>query len=593
MKIKILIILFFTPLFLIGQNKSKVDTTANEGLIVKSANSQFYDASGEKDKLYLRGNVRLTHDSIYMFCDTAVIVENDLWAKGNITIIKNDTVQIFADSLLYRGDSLMAYFIDNVVLEDGTHRLFTDYLQYDLDTDIASYQDTALLISNQVKLKSKRGLFYSGADYAEFFDNVTVEGKNFDLFSHSLRFFTTTQKVEFLSPTVINQEGKRIYTENGYYDLDDGNYKLFGNAQILDADKSYEADTIFKGVDTTLVVLDGNAKFKSETERGVANRIEFDEKTSDVTLMGNADYSSEANQASGDTIIYINKNGSTSIKGKGNYSDGDVQIIAEKLDQDKDRGISIAEGNVIWRDTSKNIEIVCDRAESVDSISFVKAFNKDNSKPIFKQFDDEDTMYVSADTLVNYSEGDSVNFFLGINRVEILNNEIQAICDSLVYGGPDSLLQLYKSPFMWTDSSQFNADSIIISMENESVKQMDLKGKALFIRTEDMLFFDQIGGDKMEIHFRDKAIHKMYTYGNGKSVFYMKDSEKAYVGVDETSCMNMRFDFENEDLIKTSYYEKPTSEMNPMDKVDHNQIKLSGFVWKYELRPIKWQDLMY
>ena len=70
--------------------------------------------------------------------------------------------------------------------------------------------------------------------------------------------------------------------------------------------------------------------------------------------------------------------------------------------------------------------------------------------------------------------------------------------------------------------------------------------------------------------------------GSSESVYYMKDEEKAYIGVNETKCTNMRFIFEDGDIVKTEYYTEPVSKMTPMGMANHSAIQLEGFNWKIE-----------
>jgi len=168
-------------------------------------------------------------------------------ANGNISILKNDTIRIFSDSLNYQSDSLMAYFVGNVVLEDGSQQLFTSFMQYDLEKDWAIYNDTALLVSDGMKIKSRRGIFHLDENYVNFYDKVTIEGVDFDLLSDSLRYYSDLKRAVFLSPTIINQGEKRIYSESGFYDIGGGISEFAGNAQFVEGDKISTADTIKNG----------------------------------------------------------------------------------------------------------------------------------------------------------------------------------------------------------------------------------------------------------------------------------------------------------------------------------------------------------
>jgi len=574
---------------------TSVDTSDISFIKIISADKQVFDATGEQEKFISMGNVRITHDSVFMFCDTATIVNGStLQAKGNISIIKNDTVRIFSDSLLYLSDSLMAYFVGNVVLEDGDQQLFTSFLQYDLEKDWAIYTDTALLITDGMEIKSKRGIFHVNDNYVNFYEKVTIEGEDFDLISDSLRFYTEMKRAVFLSPTLINQGEKKIYSEGGFYDIDDKESEFFGNAQFVEGDQISTADTIRNDDNTSITQLIGNAIYTSTDEIGKGNTIIYDKSKDEITLLGNAFFKNPENEVTGETILFNKKTEDVKVSGRSFLSNPPMIIVADDLDYNKSSGVAIAIGNVVWQDTSSNYEIICDHATYTDSTDYMKAYNL-NGKPLLKnEVKEGDTMFLSGDTLISYSEilgSDTFRYFQAYEHVEMINSDMQAVCDSLSYNGQDSIFTLFKSPVMWSDSSQYSGDTIKILMKDDEIDRMKMLSNGMILMTTDFKFFDQIKGKDIDAIFSDGSINKMKVVGGSESVYYLKDDEEAYMGVNETKCTNMTFSFENGELIETRYYIEPLSKLWPMEKADHESLKLQGFKWLIEKRPLTVEDL--
>ncbi len=576
------------------------DTLKSEFLKIVSADNQVYDATGEDERFISSGNVRITHDSIFMFCDTAVLVNGiNLEAKGNISIIKNDTIRIFSDSLHYQGDSLMAYFIGNVVLEDGDQRLYTSFLQYDLEKDWAIYSDTALLIADNMEIKSKRGIFHLDENFVNFYEKVTIEGQDFDLLSDSLRYYTEIKRAIFLSSTLINQGSKRIYSEGGFYDIDDKESEFFGNAQFVDGDKTSTADTIRNNEAENMTELIGNARFKSKDEEGRANKIISRKNEDEVELIGNAFFENPDNKVTGDVILFNEKTNDVKVSGRSVLSSPPMIIIADELDYRKDSGFALADGNVIWKDTSANYEIICDHARYIDSIDYMKAYN-DEGKPVLKnEVSEGDTLLLSGDTLISYTIAvghdsigiDTHRYFQAFQNVEMINAEMQGVCDSLSYNGQDSVFTLFGAPVMWADSSQYDGDTIVMVMSESKIRQVDLLGNAMILSTSDFEYFDQIKGKIINAYFVAGSIDRMKVTGGAESVYYMKDEEDYYTGVNETKCSNMTFIFDDGELLQTRYYKEPTSKLSPMQKANHETIKLQGFNWQIIRRPLTLSDL--
>ena len=579
---------------------SEQDTLKSAFLKIVSADNQVYDATGVDERFISNGNVRITHNNIFMFCDTAVLVNGvDLVAKGNISIIKNDTIKIFSDSLMYQGDSLMAYFVGNVVLEDGDQRLYTSFLQYDLEKDWAIYSDTALLIADNMEIKSKRGIFHLEENYVNFYEKVTIEGQDFDLLSDSLRYYTDLKRAIFLSPTLINQGGKKIYSEGGFYDIDDKESEFFGNAQFVDGDQTSTADTIRNNEVENITELIGNARFKSKDQEGRANKIISKKNEDKIELLGDAFFENPDNKVTGEVIFFNEKTNDVIVSGRSVLSSPPMIIIADDLDYRKDSGLAFADGNVIWKDTSANYEIICDHARYIDSIDYMKAYN-DVGKPVLKnEVGEGDTLLLSGDTLISYtitlghdSIGmDTHRYFQAFEHVEMINAGMQGVCDSLSYDGQDSVFTLFGAPVMWADSSQYVSDTIVMEMSESKIKQVDLLGKAMILSTSDFEFFDQIKGKIINAYFVAGNIDRMKVTGGAESVYYMKDEDDYYTGVNETKCSNMTFIFGDGELLQTRYYKEPASKLSPMQKANHETIKLQGFNWQIARRPLKLSDL--
>ena len=87
------------------------------------------------------------------------------------------------------------------------------------------------------------------------------------------------------------------------------------------------------------------------------------------------------------------------------------------------------------------------------------------------------------------------------------------------------------------------------------------------------------------------SIDRMKVTGGAESVYYMKDEEDYYTGVNETKCSNMTFIFDDGELLQTRYYKEPTSKLSPMQKANHETIKLQGFNWQIIRRPLTLSDL--
>ena len=200
-----------------GQQPSPDTTKVTQVLIDQSEELVGRLINGEEVR-YLKGNVELRQDNIFMYCDTAVIINNNVDATGNVIIQQGDSITIFADSLSYLGDIKKAHLFGNVALIKENQKLHTEYLVYDLNKKVGTYYTWAILTNDTTQLRSKIGYYYVNMDEAFFKDSVTIVDEDFELKTDTLKYNTTTGVATFLAPTLINQGTGKIYCEKGYYD---------------------------------------------------------------------------------------------------------------------------------------------------------------------------------------------------------------------------------------------------------------------------------------------------------------------------------------------------------------------------------------
>jgi hypothetical protein len=247
-------------------------------------------------------------------------------------------------------------------------------------------------------------------------------------------------------------------------------------------------------------------------------------------------------------------------------------------------------GNIYWEDTTENVTIICSEAVFNDSTEYFLAIGR----PLMTSVIDGDTLYVSADTLKSFLEipADTTSrMIIGNKDVRIYKSDLQALCDSMIYTQQDSIFSLHKSPIVWSDTSQFTADTVRIQLANNSIDKIYLLKTAFIINSPDEVFFNQVKGRDVIAYFRDDELQEMEVLGNGESVYYILDEAKAYIGVNKTICSEMRLNFGNNEITDIRFFTKPSGQFTPMKQANHDEMRLPGFSWDIKRRPESVEDL--
>lgn len=565
--------------------------SSTKKITIENANVQEIILEEDPPKQILIGDVRAYHEGAFFYCDSAVLVDNSLFAYGNVIIIKNDSVTIFGDSMRYKGEKEMAYLDGNVILENLDEKLFTPSLIYNLATKKAQFYNKAELHMKDAIVKSQTGDYNTDSKLARFYTNVSVDGDQFRLVNDSLYYYMDSKLANWYSPTLINQDSSTIYSENGYYDLDDKNALFTQNVEIKEKDKTTLGDSVIYDEATKTIDIIGNAIYITETDTTKADRIIYNKETEISQLLGNATYKSPDTYAEGDEIIQDKKNGSYKLAGESTISDPPMIITAQNIDYATSTKKGIFIGDVLWQDTSAKIDIVCDTLDYDGSIDFAKAYGKE-LKPMMTSYSD-DTVYISADTLINTKmirqidsvTTDTIKYLIGDNDVKIFNKDYQAISDTLAYNLTDSLFLLSARPLLWQDSTQMSGDSIKMQIKYEKIHTLHIEENGFIINSPDLIFFNQIKGSVIDIDFKENKIDKMKVNKNAQNIYYMMDEEDGYIGVNTTDCSLIIYQFQNGDIDQIRHYTAPDSKILPMSSTDHEALKLSGFNWNLRLRP--------
>lgn len=222
-----------------NRNKKKID--------INHANSLRSGKSIGKDVQRLIGDVKLTHENIILICDSAwsYSTSNSVDAFGNVHIISNDTVNLWAQFINYSGNTQFAKARKNVTLKDPTITLTTDSLDFNMETEIGYYNYGATIIDSANTLKSIMGRYYTRQNRMVFTDNVKLKNENYTMQTDTMQYFTNTEIAKFSGKTNIVSNETSIYSTGGWFNTKTNETELNKNSTIKRRNTQIQADYLF------------------------------------------------------------------------------------------------------------------------------------------------------------------------------------------------------------------------------------------------------------------------------------------------------------------------------------------------------------
>ena len=232
------------------------DTVSGKEDFVYLLNSDIisFDQYMNPDAQILRGNVIFRHDSMYMYCDSAMFYQkaNSFNAYNNVRAEQGDTLFLYGDSLYYDGNTRLLRVRDNVRLENRTMILLTDSLNYDRNTALGWYFDGGTLLDEESTLISEYGQFDTSVNLATFTQGVSLEGPDYTLTTDTLVYSTDAHLAFISCPTTIVSDESNINSSRGVFNTDT-HYAVLLDRSVIDQN---DGESIMTG---DSIIYDRNA----------------------------------------------------------------------------------------------------------------------------------------------------------------------------------------------------------------------------------------------------------------------------------------------------------------------------------------------
>lgn len=533
------LVLLFLPvmLLLVSETFSQVVTPRQKNDSTQIVNLIHADKFGYQkidsvnELQTLVGNVKLEQEGTYFDADSVVIRNGKvIEAFGNVHINDKDSVHTYSQYLLYYVDPKLATLRNKVKLTDGKTTLTTDELQYDVNMRIGEYHNGGKLINKGSVLTSKDGKYYSELKEAYFSHDVKLDDPQYKLQSDSLVYNTETELTTFVAPTFIKDTANRtIETSDGYYDLKNKRAFFGKRPKINDGPVFVTADQINTNDSTHLSVLTGNAVY-TDTAQG-------------VSVLAN--------------YIITNREKNTFLATK-----KPLMIIKQENDS-----IYIA-ADTLYSGLMKELK-------AADTLS---AGDSTKRLPL------DSTVVVSTND-TSQKVTDTTRYFQAYHHVRIFSDSMQAVSDSLIYLGSDSVFRLFINPILWSGNNQVTGDTIYLYTKNKKPDRVEVFENGFAVEKAGIDMYNQLRGNRLFAYFEDGNINFMRAKGNAESIYYVLDNDSAIVGVNKVIGDIIELRFLNKELHRVVVIGQPTGTMVPVLKASEQDKYLRDFKWLEGRRP--------
>ncbi len=446
-------------------------------------------------------------------------------------------------------------------------------------------------------VKLKQGSMYLSCDKAvinEKTNDFTATGHVYMNKKDSVRTYSNVMEYLGLTKQTIFSGNVKLVSDKTTLETDKLTYENNGDAHYENsANITQENTKIFskRGTYHTskhMISFRENVVVKAEEFYITSNALDYDTKTKITYFIGPTNIISKNGKIYCEAGYFDNNKGESVFKKNAVVRDKTMILKADSIYRNTKKEVSHAYRNVHATDTVDNVTITGEHGIFYEKAG--KSIITENA--LLQQMIDGDTLFLHADTLraVNDEKKKEKKIY-AYHGVRFLKDDLKGICDSLTYFPSDSLIKLFKDPVLWMDKSQISGQYIEILIYGNKIHELRIKKNGFIISQNGKNAFDQIKGRDMTGYFSDGKMKKMKVMGNGETVYFAKEKDSSYTGVNKAECSNLMIHFKDNQVSKIKFYQKPDALFIPIDQIDLEKLKLKDFMWRIEDKPKDVADL--
>ena len=487
----------------------------------------------------------------------------------------------------------------------GRHRPKTDERVYLKHADMLRFNQYgehagAQILNGNVAFLHKGALltcdsayFYQESNSFKAFGHVKMrQGDTLSLTSDYAFYDGDNQMAEARHNVLLRHRGTKLYTDSLNYDRLYNIGYFFEGGKMVDRNNVLVSDWGEYDTETRKAVFNYNVNLRNPKFTLTTDTLHYDTRTSLANIVGPSVIRSKESVIHTSDGYYNTNTGRARLYGRSTMSNKGKEITGDSLFYDEKRGISQGYRNVIYKDTQKKNELHCNYLWYNEKNGF--AFATEN--PVMMEYSQKDTLFVHSDTIkvITYHlNTDSVYRTAHCyNKVRAFRNDVQAVCDSLVYNTKDSCMTMYRDPIAWSGDRQLLGEEIQVFMKDSTIDRAHIINQALTAELmPDKEHYQQLSSKEMFAYFTKGQITQTEAIGNVRSIYYpVDDKDSTLMGLVyiETDTMKM---FMRDRQLHKIWTSKTDGTWYPMTQIPPERYKLDGFTWFDYIRPINKDDI--
>ena len=479
---------------------------------------------------------------------------------------------------------------------ERVYLLHADELRYDMfgrNPDAQIVKGKVSFMHQGGHLTCDSAYFYQGTNSVKAFGHVHYrQGDTLSLTCDRAEYDGMMQMMHARRNVVLHHRRQTLKTDSLDFDRLYNMANFFDGGTLIDGKDRLVSDWGEYHTETREAKFVFNVKLRSGKDVVTTDTLYYDVPTSTAHMVGPSKIVSGSSVVHTADGYYDTKTDKAKLFGRSTLVDKDKSITGDSLYYVKN-GESTGYGNVVYVDKKNKNTLTCNylRYNEKTGMGFA------TKRPVAIDYSQKDTLWMHSDTMRIYTfniNTDSVYRKVhAYPHVRAFRNDMQAICDSLVFNSKDSCMTMYKDPVIWNANRQMLGEEIRAYMADSTIRFAHVIGQALSIeQMPDSVHYNQITSSEMKSYFEKGEMKMTEAIGNVQTVYYMtNDKDSSLVGLNYLETDTMRMYLGTARKLDKIWTNKFTSTMYPITQVPPAKYKLPNFAWFEDLRPMDKNDI--
>lgn len=463
---------------------------------------------------------------------------------GNVEF-KHENAVMKCDSAYMNPEANSMEAFSNIRINQGdTLSLTGNHLDYDGKTSIAVVTGDVHLRDRDMILTTDRIDYNRKTGIASYTTGGKIVDRENTLTSKQGFYNSFSKQMHFKTDVVLNNPRYVMQTDTMNYNTISHTAFFFGPTTITSNENFIYCERGFYNTDKEISGFTNNAYIKTKTQRLSGDSIGYNRRTGEGKAFENIAISDSLN---------------------------DILITGKYAEHNELTEYSLVTG----------------RAE------MIQIFETDSL------FLHGDTLSAISDTLAQTDTTDKKRTLFAFHNVRFFKTDLQGRCDSLVYSFRDSAIELFRVPILWSGANQMSADSVILQNAYGEISHVYMHNNAFIVSLadsanmaiKDSMRFNQVRGKNLTGYFDDNKLHRIFVEGNGQTIYYAKNKQGKFTGVNRADCTDIYISVEENKVKEISLVNKPDATFYPIRELSPKELRLKGFSWHPQLRPESREDI--